>query len=298
MIIARTRGALQEAIDNGQRAGALIGVVPTMGALHAGHLSLVKAAHGEANRVIATIFVNPRQFSNADDLAHYPRTEEADIAKLEAADVHIAYIPTPEEIYPPGFATAISVSGITAGLCGAGRPGHFDGVATVVAKLLLQTRADFAFFGEKDFQQLQTVRRLVRDLDLPVTIIGCPILRDLDGLALSSRNVRLSAAARVKAPALPNALRAAVARLEAGAPTPTTFAQARKALLDAGYSEVEYLELRTEDELIPMNTADKPGRLLCAAVLDGVRLIDNMPVAVATGALREASLAPTEVANA
>lgn len=298
MIIARTRGALLEAIDDSPRTGARIGVVPTMGALHAGHLSLVEAAHRKANRVIATIFVNPKQFNNAGDLANYPRTEETDIAKLEAAGVHIAYIPAPEEIYPPGFATTISVAGVTEGLCGAGRPGHFDGVATVVTKLLLQTRADFAFFGEKDFQQLQTVRRLVRDLDLPVTIIGCPTLRDPDGLAMSSRNTRLGPAARAAAAALPAALHAATSRLEQGAPAGTVLPETRAAILDAGFSEVEYLELRAEEGLIPMTAADAPGRLLCAAWLDGVRLIDNLPVAMASGASRGTSPAPTEAANA
>ena len=163
-----------------------------MGALHEGHLSLVEAALSRCDRVIVTLFVNPKQFNSAEDLAAYPRTENDDAAKLAPTGAHLLYVPNPDEIYPEGFATTVSVSGVGEGLCGAGRPGHFDGVATVVAKLFLQTGAEIAFFGEKDFQQLHVVRRMAKDLDIPIEVVGCPTVREADGLALSSRNVRLS----------------------------------------------------------------------------------------------------------
>ena len=189
-----------------RREGASVAVVPTMGALHEGHLSLVRTALEKADRVIVTLFVNPKQFNSAADLAAYPRTEKEDAAKLAPLGAHLLYAPDVAEIYPDGFATTISVDGVSDGMCGAFRPGHFDGVATVVAKLFLQTRADLAFFGEKDFQQLQVVRRMVRDLDIPITIVACPTVREADGLALSSRNVRLTPAERQAAPKLASVL--------------------------------------------------------------------------------------------
>lgn len=259
--------------------GETVGVVPTMGALHQGHLSLVKQAKAACDRVIVTVFVNPKQFNNADDLDKYPRTEDADAEALAPFDVDVMYLPTPDQIYPDGFSTNVSVSGVSEGLCGAHRPGHFDGVATVVAKLLLQTGADRAFFGEKDFQQLQVVKRLVRDLDIPTEIVGCATVREEDGLALSSRNVRLSETARNTAPRLYAILQDVADELRRGATAEAAIYTAKARIELAGFSEVEYLELRAEDGLTPMTVLDRPARLLAAAWLDGVRLIDNIPVA-------------------
>lgn len=261
-----------------RREGLTIGVVPTMGALHDGHLSLVRTALTRTDRVIVTLFVNPKQFNNAADLAAYPRTVESDAAKLTPLGTHVLYAPEVEEIYPDGFATNVSVSGVSEGLCGAHRPGHFDGVATVVSKLLLQTGADLAFFGEKDFQQLQVVKRMVRDLDIPVEIVPCPTVREADGLAMSSRNVRLSAQARSTAAALPAVLFAAAERLSAGDAAEPVLADARAAIAAAGFGDLEYLELRAESDLTPLSRADRPARLLAAVWLDGVRLIDNVEV--------------------
>jgi pantoate--beta-alanine ligase len=277
--ILRRLGDLRACRARWRDEGARVAVVPTMGALHAGHLSLVRAAKSAADRVIVTIFVNPRQFNNPADLAGYPRTEARDAELLVPFAVDAIYAPDPDQIYPEGFATTVSVAGVSEGLCGAHRPGHFDGVATIVAKLFLQTEADCAFFGEKDYQQLMVVRRLVRDLDIPAEVIGCPTVREPDGLALSSRNVRLSAPGRQAAPALHRALDGAARAISGGAAPAPTLAAAREAILDAGFSEVEYLELRAEGTLAPLAALDVPARLLAAAHLDGVRLIDNVAVA-------------------
>lgn len=258
--------------------GASIGVVPTMGALHAGHLSLVRAAKASCSRVIITLFVNPRQFDNPDDLAAYPRTETIDAQKLAPLGVDLLYVPDAEQIYPPGFATTVSVAHISEVLCGAFRPGHFEGVATVVTKLLLQTGADRAFFGEKDFQQLRLVTRLVRDLDIPTEIVGCQTTREADGLALSSRNARLTPRDRQIAPALADALRKAAAAIASGAPATDGLAAARASILAAGFETVEYLELRRDDDLAPTTDGRSPARVLAAAWLGGVRLIDNIPL--------------------
>lgn len=276
--ILRRLGDLRALVATWKAAGDVVGVVPTMGALHAGHVSLVRAARAGADRVIVTIFVNPRQFNNPEDLAKYPRTEQDDAALLTPEGVDAIFVPDPEEVYPPGFATTISVSGVSAGLCGAHRPGHFDGVATVVSKLFLMTGADRAWFGEKDYQQLMVVRRLVRDLNLPVEVIGCPTVREADGLALSSRNRRLSVAGRAAAAALPAALTRAVAALHGGQDAVAVLDQARCDILAGGFREVEYLELRDSDTLAPLAQASRPARLLVAAWLGDVRLIDNMPV--------------------
>lgn len=278
--IARTVAELRAIVAEWRREGMKVAVVPTMGALHEGHLSLVQAALAGADRVIVTLFVNPKQFNSAADLAAYPRTEHEDAAKLAPLGAHLLYAPDGNEIYPDGFATTVSVSGVSDGLCGAFRPGHFDGVATVVAKLFLQTGADLAFFGEKDFQQLHVVRRMARDLDIPIAVIGCPTVREADGLALSSRNVRLSPAERRAAPKLASVLLAAADQLSSGAPADRTLAAARAAILSAGYAEVEYLELRAEEDLQPMQSLDRPARLLVAAWLGGTRLIDNVKVAL------------------
>ncbi|QQO46752.1 pantoate--beta-alanine ligase [Paracoccus sp. MC1862] len=277
--IVSTLAELRAITARWRSEGATIAVVPTMGALHDGHLSLVRAALSRADRVVVTLFVNPRQFNSTADLAAYPRTEGEDAAKLGPTGAHLLYAPAAGEIYPPGFATTVSVHGVTEGLCGAHRPGHFDGVATVVAKLFLQTGADVAFFGEKDFQQLQVVRRMARDLDIPIEVIGCGTVREGDGLALSSRNLRLSAAERAVAPKLAAALFRAARALSGGQAAAPVLAAARAAILAAGFREIEYLELRAEDDLSPLTRADRPARLLAAAWLDDVRLIDNVPVA-------------------
>jgi pantoate--beta-alanine ligase len=270
LAIERRRDGLRATVAGWRREGASVGVVPTMGALHQGHLSLVRRAKAEADRVVVTLFVNPRQFNNPDDLAAYPRTEAADAAALAPLGVDLLYVPDDEQIYPPGFDTSIGVGGVEVGLEDAFRPGHFEGVATVVAKLLLQTAADRGFFGEKDFQQLMLVRKLVRDLDIPCAIVGCPTVREPDGLALSSRNLRLSAADRAAAPAA------------------ETLAAARARVLAAGFESVEYLELRREADLAPAADAAETVRLLAAAWLGGVRLIDNVRLPVARDGERAA----------
>ena len=263
-----------------KQAGLRVGVVPTMGALHAGHLSLVRAARAQADRVITTVFVNPMQFDNADDLTTYPRTLEADARLLADAGVDVLYAPTAAQMYPPGFATRITVSGVSEGLCGGARPGHFDGVATVVCKLFMQTQADCAFFGEKDFQQVQVIRRMVADLDLPIEIVTCPTMREPDGLALSSRNRRLDAEQRKAALTLPRTLEDCAREIAAGADVAQTLAQATARLAAAGFDPVDYVELRAEADLQPVGrmTPDTRARLLAAAWLGSVRLIDGVPV--------------------
>lgn len=276
--IVRTRAELREAVAAWRAEGHLVGLAPTMGALHEGHLSLVRAALEKASRVIVTLFVNPKQFNNAADLAAYPRTEFDDAAKLGLAGAHLLYAPDASEIYPDGFATTVSVAGVSADLEGAFRPGHFDGVATVVAKLFLQSGADFAFFGEKDFQQLQVVRRMTWDLDIPIEIVACETVREPDGLAMSSRNVRLSPAERKIAPGLAGALNEAAQKIAAGSPVAPALDGARATILNAGFRKVEYLELRSQDDFTPLAEASSPGRLLVAAWLGQVRLIDNVQV--------------------
>ena len=226
-----------------------------------------------------TIFVNPKQFNTPADLAAYPRHEEQDLARLAPLAPDLVYMPAPAEMYPEGFATAVQVRGPSEGLCGAHRPGHFDGVATVVAKLLLQTGADRAYFGEKDFQQVMVVRRVVRDLDIPVEIVACPTVREADGLAMSSRNARLSGEDRRAAPALARALFAAAEAIESGAAVPGRLEAARRAVLAGGFRAVDYLELRASETLEPLGSLDHPARLLAAAWLGEVRLVDNVAVA-------------------
>lgn len=276
--IVRTVAELRATVAQWRREGASVAVVPTMGALHEGHLSLVRTALAKSDRVIVTLFVNPKQFNSAADLAAYPRTEEEDAAKLAPLGALLLYAPDAVEMYPNGFATTVSVAGVSEGLCGAFRPGHFDGVATVVAKLFLQTGADRAFFGEKDFQQLHVVRRMARDLDIPISIIGCPTVREADGLALSSRNVQLSLAERRAAPKLASILFETARQLSDGGPVSQIISGARATILAAGYAQVEYLELRAEATLQPLQALDGPARLLAAAWLGGTRLIDNVKV--------------------
>jgi pantoate--beta-alanine ligase len=279
-LILREKSQLRRLVKKWKSSGETVAVVPTMGALHEGHLSLVRAAVERCDRVIVTIFVNPKQFNNPDDLENYPRTEEADALKLAPLGGDLVYVPDPDQIYPPGFATNVRVAGLTDSLCGSHRPGHFDGVATVVAKLFLQTQADVAFFGEKDFQQLQVVRRMARDLDIPIKITGCPTVREPDGLAMSSRNLHLSPAAREVAAELHRAMSGIVAGLVAGKSFAPLQQQAVSTLEAAGFDTVEYLELRARDDLALLETAHRPARLFGAAMLENVRLIDNLDVPV------------------
>ena len=258
--------------------GETLGLVPTMGALHAGHLSLVEAAKSACDHVVVTIFVNPKQFNSPEDLANYPRTEHEDAEKLAPFGVDAIYVPDPDQIYPEGYATTVSLSGITEVMEGPNRPGHFEGVATVVAKLFLQSGADQAFFGEKDYQQLMVVRRMARDLDIPIEVIGCPTVREPSGLAMSSRNMRLSPAATETAGQLNPTMEAAAARLRAGEDYAPLEAEMRARLRDLGFSEIEYIDLRCAEDLATMTRLDRPARMLVAAWLDGVRLIDNIAV--------------------
>ena len=277
-VICRSVSEIRALVDEWKASGARVGVVPTMGALHEGHLSLARRARAECDRVVVTIFVNPKQFNNAQDLEKYPRTEDADAALLAGVPVDAIFAPLPDEVYPPGFATTVSVAGVAEPLEGAMRPGHFDGVATVVTKLFGMTRADRAYFGQKDWQQLQVVQRLVADLNLPVEIVACETLREADGLAMSSRNARLSAKARAVAPALLAAMQQAAQSIRAGHAPEQALDAARQQVLAAGFERVEYIELRDPLSLLPADDPTRPLRMLAAAWLDGVRLIDNIAV--------------------
>lgn len=241
-----------------------VALVPTMGALHAGHMKLIETAKARADHVVASIFVNPTQFAPGEDLSRYPRRETQDAAMLADAGVAILWAPAVETMYPEGFATTVMVAGVSEGLCGDARPGHFAGVATVVAKLLGQVRPHVALFGEKDWQQLQVVRRMVADLDLAVEIAGVPTEREADGLALSSRNAYLTAAQRSVAPALQEALTSAAAAIAGNADEATALSKTRATIEAAGFC-VEYLERRDN-------------RLLAAARIGTTRLIDNVPI--------------------
>ena len=276
--VIRSAASLREKVSAWKRSGMLVGVVPTMGALHDGHLSLARAARAQSDRVIVTIFVNPMQFNNPEDLKKYPRDEAHDLALLEAEGVDVLFAPGPEEVYPEGFATKVSVAGVSEPMEGAFRPGHFDGVATVVTKLFGMTQAGRAFFGEKDWQQVQVVERLVRDLNIPIRIIPCPTIREADGLAMSSRNVRLTAEERAVAPALHRSMQAAAEAIRGGGDVAAALEAARAAVLAAGFASVEYLDLRDAETLEVATALDRPARLLAAAVLGEVRLIDNIAV--------------------
>ena len=261
--------------------GARLAFVPTMGALHDGHMTLVRAAKAKADFVVVSIFVNPRQFGPTEDLAAYPRPADTDVAMLVAQGVDLLWMPSVDEMYPTGYATTVSVAGLGNGLCGAARPGHFDGVATVVAKLFNQVRPDFALFGEKDWQQLAIIRRIALDLDLGVDVVGVPTVRDADGLALSSRNAYLTDDERKKAVALPDGMRAAVADMEVGGSIAEALARLKVKLVLAGFQEPDYVALCGADDLAPMEALDRPARLLVAARLGKARLIDNMEVRLA-----------------
>ena len=260
--------------------GKSLALVPTMGALHPGHLALIEEARRKADRVAATIFVNPLQFGANEDLDRYPRQEEKDAAMLAEAGCDLLWLPAAADMYPPGFATAVSVKGLSDRWEGDVRPGHFDGVATVVAKLLCAVRPDIALFGEKDFQQLAVIRRMAQDLQLGVEVLGVETVRDLDGLALSSRNAYLSADERRRAVELPRALNEAAEQILSGAPVPEALVEAKNRLRAAGFSRIDYVALVNAMTLEPLDLPGGPMRLIAAAVMGTTRLIDNIAVGV------------------
>lgn len=282
MQIVQQLDPLRSAVDALKASGTLA-LVPTMGALHEGHLTLVRAARAAATHVAVSIFVNPRQFGPKEDLARYPRQLERDCELLEAEGVGLAWAPDVTAMYPEDYATSVSVTGVSDGLCGDMRPGHFDGVATVVCKLFNQVRPDAALFGEKDWQQLAVIRRMARDLDLVLprteAILGVPTVRESDGLALSSRNAYLSAGDRKAAVALPDGMKAAIAAIRAGIPLAAATAKLKADLIAAGFSSVDYAEVRDAVSIAPVAAlGEAPARLFVAARIGGTRLIDNMPV--------------------
>ena len=278
MQIIRDLAGLAPALGDLRGGGGRLALVPTMGALHAGHIALVAEARRGAQRVVATIFVNPLQFGAGEDLDRYPRREAADVAMLEEAGCDLLWMPSTADLYPVGFATNIRVAGVSDGWDGAARPGHFDGVATVVAKLLIAVRPDIALFGEKDFQQLVVIRRMVMDLALPVEIVGVPIMRDADGLALSSRNAYLTVDERKRALGLPHALVAARDAIRSGAAVVASLAIARASLPEAGFDPIDYLALVDGATLEALDAPAPGARLIAAARIGTTRLIDNLPL--------------------
>lgn len=283
MQIIRELALLREAVASLRNGGPgdakkRIALVPTMGALHEGHLALIDEARAHADHVVASIFVNPTQFGPNEDLDSYPRREASDAKLLTDRGCDLLWAPGVEEVYPEGFSTSIAVSGVSEGLCGGTRPGHFDGVVTVVAKLFNQVRPDVAVFGEKDYQQLAVIRRMARDLDFDIDIIGMLTQRDTDGLALSSRNAYLTDAERKAAHALPRALGQAAARIEKGDDVAKALDKARATLAAAGFDPIDYIELRDAMTLEPVTNVQQPARLLAAAKIGRTRLIDNIEV--------------------
>lgn len=276
----RSVSALRSAVGAWRTSGARIGLVPTMGALHEGHLSLVTLLKQTTDKVVVSIFVNPTQFAPHEDFESYPRTEESDLQKLASVGADLAFLPNAKEMYPEGFATQVSVGGVTSRLEGVSRPHFFNGVATVVTKLLLQCGADAAAFGEKDYQQLLTIKRFARDLDIPTEIIGGATLREADGLAMSSRNAYLSADERVIAGKMNVILQNAGKRALTGAAPDLAEAEAADALRVAGFDSVDYVSIADAETLEPFGQRpiDRPGRILAAARIGKTRLIDNFPV--------------------
>ena len=277
IVMVRTIGDLRRRVAAWRKAGERIALVPTMGALHEGHLSLVALAKSKADRAVVSIFVNPTQFGPSEDFEHYPRDEAGDLEKLGGTGTDLVFAPDVAEMYPQGFGTTVSIGDLTQDLCGAARPNHFDGVATVVAKLLLQCAPDLAIFGEKDYQQLLVIKRLVRDLDIPVEILGAQTAREDDGLAMSSRNVYLSAEERRIAALLYRTISNVAADLEQGRGCDDAVVAARYKLDAAGF-RVDYVAVRDPDTLKPLSGPVKRARVLAAAFLGRTRLIDNVAV--------------------
>lgn len=277
METVREIGALRDAVAAFRADGQLVALVPTMGALHAGHVALVEAARRPGTKVVASIFVNPRQFGPNEDLARYPRREQADLRMLEAAGCDLVWLPGVETMYPDGFASTVSVQGVSETFDGASRPGHFDGVATVVTKLFNQVRPDTAYFGEKDFQQLAVIRRMVTDLDMGIEITGVPTQREDDGLAMSSRNIYLDEEERGKATALPRALGVAARSIGRGDDAAAALEDARATLIAAGFT-IDYVALADAETLSDDPAPDRPRRLLAAARMGATRLIDNIAI--------------------
>jgi pantoate--beta-alanine ligase len=281
--IARDVQTLRQTIKQWRADGDRVALVPTMGAIHEGHLSLVSVAQERCDRVVVSLFVNPKQFGTGEDIETYPADEARDSALLTNAGVDLLFAPASEVVYPPGFATTVEISGLTDGLCGAFRPGHFAGVATIVAKLFMQSAPDLAVFGEKDYQQLQVIRRLVRDLDMDLEILGAPTIRESDGLAISSRNAYLSNAERAQAPALYRILNDVAEEVTTrSVPCDMACRTATDTLLTSGFRAVDYVAICDADNLKPLARIDpddrRPARILAAAWLGGARLIDNLAV--------------------
>ncbi|MGQ3101831.1 MAG: pantoate--beta-alanine ligase [Sphingopyxis solisilvae] len=278
MQIIRDIATLHRAIAALKQGGKSVALVPTMGALHDGHLSLVRMGRRVADHVVVSIFINPTQFGPNEDFAAYPRDEARDAALLVEEGVALLWAPDVAVMYPSGHSTHIEVAELGADYCGAARPGHFDGVATVVAKLFNQVRPDIAIFGEKDWQQLAIIRRMARDLDFHLDILGAPIARDPDGLALSSRNAYLSAEQRAAATAFPDALKAAATTIAKGGYVDAALAEAAAAIVAGGFDSVDYVALADADSLERLTVFRRPARLLAAARMGKTRLIDNYPV--------------------
>jgi pantoate--beta-alanine ligase len=276
--VVRSVAELRARVALWRKSGETIGLIPTMGSLHEGHLSLVRAAKKDNDRAVATLFVNPTQFGANEDLASYPRDEATDRRLLGEARADLLFAPSVSGMYPEGFATTVTVAGLTDHLCGPHRPGHFAGVATIVAKLLNQAGATRAYFGEKDFQQLQVVRRMARDLDIATEIVGVPTIREADGLAMSSRNRYLSPVERKQAATLPQLLRSAAAALGDGRNSASEIDRVRADLTAAGFRKLDYVTLADSQTLQPLERAKAPSRLIAAAWLGRTRLIDNWPV--------------------
>lgn len=278
LVIVRDIDSLRRRVAAWRSAHKSVALVPTMGALHKGHMTLMARAQQMADRVVATLFVNPKQFGPKEDLAAYPRQEAEDFRMLQSAGVHLLFAPDVATMYPVGFATRVRVAGLSTVLDGAHRKGHFDGVATVVTKLLLQAGPNLALFGEKDYQQLAIIKRLVTDLNIPVDIIGVPTVREASGLAMSSRNTYLTPEELTKAPSLFTAISAAARDIARGGNIAAAVKAAEDAILQAGFSRVDYVAARHAETLAPLKNITQPGRILAAAHLGRARLIDNVAI--------------------
>ena len=278
MEVVRTIADLRQRISSWRVEGQTVSLVPTMGALHDGHLSLIKIAQEKCDRVVASIFVNPKQFLPNEDFEKYPRNEDSDIEKLVELGADLLFSPNASEMYRPDASTAVVISQLTDCLCATSRPGFFDGVGTVVTKLLIQTLPDIAIFGEKDYQQLLIIKRLARDLDIPTKIIGAPTIREIDGLAVSSRNVYLSPTHRETAPSIFKVLKRTATAIALGDDASLAAQKAHDDLVLAGFSKIEYFEARHSETLEPIKDTRNPGRLFAAVWLGSTRLIDNLEI--------------------